>query len=413
MGKICPKCGKESPDTVKFCESCGSAFINSDRKTCTGSFREQLYYSPIELKISIFCCIAAIMSFFYYQIEPVVGFTVLSIASPTALICLITYFYKVIFGSLSFFSLVIIGCIYVILLAVPFNLSWVAYFALLGIFISGLIKAFVFIFLKKKTKEKDADSNVQAETVKKSSALTVFTAIVLFVIDCCVYSPLAAHNGDLQAVLKGANAKDIVAEDVNNVSNDNPEKNIVVETSVDKTKAQDTENAKKAVINLQSIVDKKGYADINILVASPEDENGILSVATVNGKKSFLIYDKGTKSLARIDYSDEMLNFLNAKYSENQYKPVKFNLLLIEDKNDDSNKDRKLGKWESNVHNIPIQVLYSVQNEVVVPGQIMSANGDVKPSKYDVPLIEKKNVALVNAVLTNMNALKKNIDILG
>ena len=102
-----------------------------------------------------------------------------------------------------------------------------------------------------------------------------------------------------------------------------------------------------------------------------------------------------------------------SKYSENQYKPVKFNLLLIEDKNDDSNKDRKLGKWESNVHNIPIQVLYSVQNEIVVPGQIMSANSDVKPSKYDVALMEKKNVTLVNAVLTNMNALKKNMDILG
>lgn len=413
MGKICPKCGKESPDTVKFCESCGSAFIAPDSKKSTGSFREQLYYSPIELKISIFCCIAAIMSFFYYSIEPVVGFTVLSIVSPTALICLITYFYKVIFGSLNFFSLVIIGCIYVILIAIPFNLSWVAYFALLGIFLSGLIKAFTFIFIKKKTKETDADSNVQAETVKKSSALTVFMAIILFVIDCCLYSPLATNNGDLQAVLKGANAKDIVTEDVSNVSNDDIEKNIVVENSVDKTKAQDVENAKKAVINIQSIVDKKGYADINVLAASPEDENGILAVATVNGKKSFLIYDKGSKSLARIDYSDEILNFLNAKYSENQYKPVKFNLLLIEDKNDDSNKDRKLGKWESNVHNIPIQVLYSVQNEIVVPGQIMSANSDVKPSKYDVALMEKKNVTLVNAVLTNMNALKKNMDILG
>lgn len=36
MGKICPKCGKESPDTVKFCESCGSAFIAPDSKKSTG-----------------------------------------------------------------------------------------------------------------------------------------------------------------------------------------------------------------------------------------------------------------------------------------------------------------------------------------------------------------------------------------
>lgn len=111
------------------------------------SFREQLYYSPIELKVSIFCCIAAIMSFFYYSIEPTLGLTVLSIASPTALICLITYFYKAIFGSIkSIFSLIILVCTYVILLAVPFNASWVVYYALLGIFISGLAKAFVFIF---------------------------------------------------------------------------------------------------------------------------------------------------------------------------------------------------------------------------------------------------------------------------
>lgn len=91
---------------------------------------------------------------------------------------------------------------------------------------------------------------------------------------------------------------------------------------------------------------------------------------------------------------------------------MRFNLLLPEDKNDNKNKDQKLGRWENDVHNIPVQVLYTVQNDIVVPGQIMSANMNTKPSKYDIPLMEPQNVFLVNAVLTNMKSLKKNMEIL-
>lgn len=377
------------------------------------SFREQLYYSPIELKVSIFCCIAAIMSFFYYSIEPTLGLTVLSIASPTALICLITYFYKAIFGSIkSIFSLIILVCTYVILLAVPFNASWVVYYALLGIFISGLAKAFVFIFFKKKAKDNDADIDVQKEIVKKSNSITVFTAVVLFIIDCCLYSPLAGQNADLQAVLKGVNAQENIAVTENNNDVEKEEADITVDPEVNKLKAAEIEKAKKNIVSVQTFIDKKGYANVDILYASEENENGAIAIATVSDKKVILVYDKGTKAIAWIEYNDELLNFINAKYAENEYKPVRFNLLLPEDKNDNKNKDQKLGRWENDVHNIPVQVLYTVQNDIVVPGQIMSANMNTKPSKYDIPLMEPQNVFLVNAVLTNMKSLKKNMEIL-
>lgn len=234
----------------------------------------------------------------------------------------------------------------------------------------------------------------------------------MFIIDCCLYSPLAGQNADLQAVLKGVNAQENIAVTENNNDVEKEESEITVDPEVNKLKAAEIEKAKKNIVSVQTFIDKKGYANVDILYASEENENGAIAIATVSDKKVILVYDKGTKAIAWIEYSDELLNFINAKYAENEYKPVRFNLLLPEDKNDNKNKDQKLGRWENDVHNIPVQVLYTVQNDIVVPGQIMSANMNTKPSKYDIPLMEPQNVFLVNAVLTNMKSLKKNMEIL-
>ena len=84
----------------------------------------------------------------------------------------------------------------------------------------------------------------------------------------------------------------------------------------------------------------------------------------------------------------------------------------MEDKKDKANKDNDLGKWDGDMHIIPIHVLYEVNGGDVVPGNISSAKGNLKPSKFDTPLMEGCNVNFVDALLTNMVSLKRNRDLL-
>lgn len=370
--------------------------------------QEQIYHAPLDLKISVFCGIVALISFVYYSVEPSVGLLVLSIASPTALISLVTFFYRLIFGKLGVFSLVALSCIYITLLAIPFNAGAVISVALLFLFFSIISLAFRFVFCKKKeqTMEEKESSRIYA------SGMAITFAIFLFFVDCAVYSPLVLNNNSLMDSINNAKEQSI-EEDVD-AEAIVPESDDSKKLTTENIKVSDIgkEDAKKAVVRMQNIVDKKGYANIHITACSEDSALGYVALAKKDDADGFLIYSKSNNSLAWVEYKDNILNFINEKYSDNDYKPVIFNLELLEDKKDKANKDNDLGKWDGDMHIIPIHVLYEVNGGDVVPGNISSAKGNLKPSKFDTPLMEGSNVNFVDALLTNMVSLKRNRDLL-
>ena len=155
---------------------------------------------------------------------------------------------------------------------------------------------------------------------------------------------------------------------------------------------------------LNAVYDDIGKAG-KALAVSPIDDKGYLALVQKDSSYYFVVRDAADKTTAWVSYDSKIYNFKPAS-SKKTYSPVIFNMDIA---NDAKDQDQQLGTWQDNHHIIPIYALYDIDgNGTVVPGMLTSGAG-LKPSHYQAPLKEMKNVNLANVLLTHMDGLKQDV----
>ena len=157
---------------------------------------------------------------------------------------------------------------------------------------------------------------------------------------------------------------------------------------------------------------KNKNIDCTVSAVSVKNEAGFLALINMNSKQFFAVFDARDDIVALISCDNQILNFReNAKnYSDGKkyYSPLIFNMEIMNDSK--NGQDSDLGEWYDTKHVLPVYALFDVNDKnKVVPGMLTSGKG-VKPSHYQAPLKEQRNVNLANIVLTHLDGLKKDIE---
>lgn len=110
------------------------------------------------------------------------------------------------------------------------------------------------------------------------------------------------------------------------------------------------------------------------------------------------VFDKGSGRVAIISSNDVVESVSREVSKGNGYGIVRASFQIYNDSHDN---DEANGSWHGNVHILPVQMEYQVQNSKVVPGMLKSGSS-AEPSVYDNYLYEQKNVDMVNLFLKNV-----------
>ncbi len=148
-----------------------------------------------------------------------------------------------------------------------------------------------------------------------------------------------------------------------------------------------------------------------VLAISVKNADGFLALVNMDSKILFAIYDAKDNSIALLPYSSKTLNFrANTSTFSNgkkDYNPLIFNMEISNDNKD--SQDKNLGIWNGTKHIFPVYAVFKVDdNGNIIPGMLTSGSG-LKPSHYQSPLKEPRNVNLANVLLTHMDSLKRDI----
>ena len=138
------------------------------------------------------------------------------------------------------------------------------------------------------------------------------------------------------------------------------------------------------------------------------DKGSVSLVQSDHGSYRFVLVDEANHQIAGVEYSPEAYNFSDSSgKNKNTKSTVIFNLDIY---NDSKGADKDSGVWyAARTHRIPVYALYTFNADgSVVPGMLYTGRGE-KPSHYHDYLNEQKNVDLVNLFLTEMQALRKNM----
>lgn len=147
-----------------------------------------------------------------------------------------------------------------------------------------------------------------------------------------------------------------------------------------------------------------------VSAVSVKDEAGFLALVTIDSKLFFAIYDAKDSFAALVPYSSKTLNFradATTLDGKKYYNPLIFKMEISND--NQGGQDKDLGIWNGTKHIVPIYARFEIDdNDKIIPGMLTSGKGE-KPSHYQGPLKEQRNVNLTNVLLTHMDSLKRDI----
>ncbi len=114
--------------------------------------------------------------------------------------------------------------------------------------------------------------------------------------------------------------------------------------------------------------------------------------------------DRAGRRVALLEPIDIVQRITNMAAKGNGYDVVRAKFYIY---NDTRGGDEANGQWQNDVHILPVQVEYQIENGRVVPGMIKSGNG-ANPSRYENFLYEQKNVNMINLFMKTAPYLKEN-----
>lgn len=130
---------------------------------------------------------------------------------------------------------------------------------------------------------------------------------------------------------------------------------------------------------------------VQIVDAGPSGWIGKIS------NEDIVIMDRESGRVALVRSNDILHRIAREAAKGNSYDLVRAKFQIYNDKRDN---DEDNGSWQGNVHILPVQMEYQVENGRVVPGMLKSGSGDA-PDIYNNYLYEQKNVDMVNMFLRN------------
>lgn len=114
------------------------------------------------------------------------------------------------------------------------------------------------------------------------------------------------------------------------------------------------------------------------------------------------VFDRGSGRVAIVSSTEVVERIFRDVSKGNGYGIVRASFQIYSDSHDN---DEVNGDWQGNIHILPVQMEYQIQNGRVVPGMLKSGPSE-EPSAYDNYLYEQKNVDMVNLFLKNVADLK-------
>ncbi|SEJ54504.1 hypothetical protein SAMN05660742_11019 [Propionispira arboris] len=155
----------------------------------------------------------------------------------------------------------------------------------------------------------------------------------------------------------------------------------------------------------QKLLNDKGVQGTVLATSLEHSSDGFLSLVKNDKQYKYILCDNVNQQIAEVPFSWKTYNFLENKKQKNA-PPLIFDMIIL---NAVQDLDLKDGAWNGVNHTIPMYALYKFDgNGNVIPGMLYSG-WSAKPSHYQEPLKEQKNVDIANLFLTEMVALHENV----
>ena len=171
------------------------------------------------------------------------------------------------------------------------------------------------------------------------------------------------------------------------------EENVIQSVSVNKTTNRTTyeNNSNLSFNNIQKLLKAKNIDGRILGVSAKNGNDGVVALYEIDDSYNFFVYDSSRDRTAIVPYLSVMGNIL-------KQRSIKFEMNIDNDK---ENEDIASGSIWGNSHMIPIYAEYTVNNDEVVPGMLMTRIGEY--GQYDTYLYSQANVEMVNIFLTKVN----------
>lgn len=174
------------------------------------------------------------------------------------------------------------------------------------------------------------------------------------------------------------------------------------ESKHDNVNAENTSTTGKMSTLDEAKIELKQYGDFGELTQTTFSRGGDGWVGTLaDGNTIFLDRAERRVALVKPNIVQRITN-MAAKGSGYDVVRAKFYIY-----NDTKGGDEANGQWQGDVHILPVQAEYQIENGRVMPGMIKSGNG-AEPSVYENYLYEQKNVNMINMFLKTAPYLKEN-----
>lgn len=188
---------------------------------------------------------------------------------------------------------------------------------------------------------------------------------------------------------------------------------------LDKTIEKQNRTELNSVDRAVSVLQEKGMRG-SVLGVSVIDSDGFAALVKDGIRYYFAVFDAKKDFLAEVHYPSQdekkdsyyrILDFRThykvAKNGQKTYSPMIFDLQI--NKDDKNGVDAKLGTWNGDMHVFSVYALFKIdENDKVVPGKLSSGQGK-RPSHYQAPLKEQRNVDISNILLTHLDSLRMDL----